>query len=124
MALSALAITTPQTPLFNIHKPSSSFSPFSCVSPLSHEKDQKFTLNMVPAAAKRCMFNVSVGLLAAASMFALTPMNADATRIEYYATVGEPLCEINYVRSGLGFCDVEVGSGQEAPYGELINVSF
>lgn len=65
---------------------------------------------------------MGLGLLAA-SVLALSPLDANATRIEYYATVGEPLCDYNYVRSGLGYCDISVGSGVEAPYGELINVS-
>ncbi|TQD87591.1 hypothetical protein C1H46_026890 [Malus baccata] len=54
---------------------------------------------------------------------ALSPLEVDATRIEYYATVGESLCELNFVISGLGFYDVSVGSGVDAPRGELINVS-
>ncbi|KAM1504160.1 hypothetical protein ACFX1X_000313 [Malus domestica] len=53
---------------------------------------------------------------------ALSPLEVDATRIEYYATVGEPLCELNFVLSGLGFYDVSVGSGVEVPRGELINM--
>ncbi|BBH05657.1 FK506-binding protein 16-2 [Prunus dulcis] len=67
--------------------------------------------------------DVGFGLLAA-SLVALSPLEANATRIEYYATVGEPLCELNFVRSGLGFCDVSVGSGVDAPRGELINVHY
>ncbi|KAF2293090.1 hypothetical protein GH714_036522 [Hevea brasiliensis] len=51
-------------------------------------------------------------------------MDADATRIEYYATVADPLCDFNFVRSGLGYCDISVGSGQEAPYGELVDVHY
>ncbi|CAI0429018.1 unnamed protein product [Linum tenue] len=52
-------------------------------------------------------------------------MDADATRIiEYYATVGEPLCEFSFVRSGLGYCDVAEGPGEEAPYAELINIHY
>lgn len=55
---------------------------------------------------------------------ALTPLDANATRIEYYATVADPPCEFNFVPSGLGYCDISVGSGVEAPYSELINVSL
>lgn len=66
---------------------------------------------------------MGIGLLAA-SVVALSPLEANATRVEYYATVGEPLCEMNFARSGLGFCDLSVGSGVQAPRGELINVSF
>lgn len=73
--------------------------------------------------SKKSVFNVGIGLLAA-SFVALSPLEANATRIEYYATVGEPLCEMKFARSGLGFCDVSIGSGIEPPRGELINVSF
>lgn len=65
---------------------------------------------------------MGIGVLAA-SVLALSPLDANATRIEYYATVGEPLCEFRYVPSGLGYCDLAVGSGEEVPYNELINVS-
>lgn len=59
----------------------------------------------------------------AAAVLGLSPLKADATRVEYYATVGEPLCELSYTKSGLGYCDVIVGVGEEVPRGELINVS-
>ncbi|MCE3052465.1 Photosynthetic NDH subunit of lumenal location 4, chloroplastic [Datura stramonium] len=51
-------------------------------------------------------------------------LNADATRIEYYATTAEPTCEFNFARSGLGYCDIVVGSGQEAPYNQLVNIHY
>ncbi|KAL4391594.1 hypothetical protein AHAS_Ahas03G0260700 [Arachis hypogaea] len=66
---------------------------------------------------------IGIGIVAS-SVVALTPFNADATRIEYYATTAEPLCEYNYVKSGLGYCDILEGFGDEAPLGELINVSY
>lgn len=66
---------------------------------------------------------VGIGLLAS-SVIALTPFQADATRIEYYATTADPPCEFSFARSGLGYCDIAPGSGVEAPYGELINVSL
>uniref|UniRef100_A0A0F7H0T2 peptidylprolyl isomerase n=1 Tax=Geranium incanum TaxID=1158081 RepID=A0A0F7H0T2_9ROSI len=75
------------------------------------------------ASVKKRLFDVGIGILAA-SVFALSPIEADATRIEYYATVEEPSCELNYVRSGLGFCDIEVGFGEEVPRGELIDVHY
>ncbi|XP_042394992.1 photosynthetic NDH subunit of lumenal location 4, chloroplastic-like isoform X1 [Zingiber officinale] len=50
--------------------------------------------------------------------------DANATRIQYFATVGEPLCDMNFARSGLGFCDVAVGTGAVAPRSELINVHY
>lgn len=62
---------------------------------------------------------MGIGLLA----FSAPMLDANATRIEYYATVGEPLCDLNFVKSGLGFCDVVVGKGVQVPGGELINVS-
>ncbi|XP_047317152.1 photosynthetic NDH subunit of lumenal location 4, chloroplastic [Impatiens glandulifera] len=68
---------------------------------------------------------VNVGLsLLASSMVALTPMDANATRIEYFATVADPPCEFRFAPSGLGYCDVAVGYGEEAPYGELINIHY
>ncbi|WOL08677.1 hypothetical protein Cni_G17430 [Canna indica] len=70
---------------------------------------------------RRRLFGVGAALLVVASPFA---GNANATRIEYYATVGEPLCDMNFARSGLGYCDVAVGTGVEAPRGELINIHY
>ncbi|XP_065040516.1 photosynthetic NDH subunit of lumenal location 4, chloroplastic-like [Musa acuminata AAA Group] len=73
----------------------------------------------VPSTNRR-LFGVGVGILAASSFAS----DASATRIEYYATVGEPLCDMSFARSGLGYCDVAIGTGVEAPRGELINVHY
>ncbi|PIN03017.1 FKBP-type peptidyl-prolyl cis-trans isomerase [Handroanthus impetiginosus] len=73
---------------------------------------------------KKQIMGVAAGLLAASAVAAATPLSADATRIEYYATVSEPSCELNFVRSGLGYCDVVVGSGEEVPFSQLINVHY
>ncbi|KAH7652712.1 Peptidyl-prolyl cis-trans isomerase Fpr3/Fpr4-like protein [Dioscorea alata] len=54
----------------------------------------------------------------------LVPLDANATRIEYYATVGEPLCDYNFAKSGLAYCDVSIGNGVQPPRGELINVHY
>ncbi|XP_025014861.1 photosynthetic NDH subunit of lumenal location 4, chloroplastic isoform X2 [Ricinus communis] len=127
MAFSALAITSPKT-LFTIHrpvfpsKPTSSLSPFSCFSCLSTHKDANISSNSVSTIKKR-IFDVGIGILAA-SILSFAPMDANATRIEYYATVGDPLCDFTFVRSGLGYCDLSVGTGEEAPYAELINVHY
>lgn len=98
-------------------------------------KQYSFTSKTSSTSSPRCCFSsphrkgsskslVSAGIgFLAASILALSPQNADATRIEYYATVGEPFCELNFVPSGLGYCDVSVGAGEEAPYNELVNVS-
>ncbi|CAI8618994.1 unnamed protein product [Vicia faba] len=68
---------------------------------------------------------VRIGLgIVAAWVMGLTALDADATRIEYYATVAEPMCELNYAKSGLGYCDVVEGFGDEAPLGELINIHY
>ncbi|KAJ9670798.1 hypothetical protein PVL29_026998 [Vitis rotundifolia] len=109
MAISALTVATvkPQTLQTHHPKPSLSFKPIAnCIS-----------------STKRPVLDVGIGLLAA-SVVALSPLEATATRIEYYATVGEPNCELNFAKSGLGYCDVAVGSGEEAPFGELINVHY
>ncbi|KAK9148476.1 hypothetical protein Scep_007233 [Stephania cephalantha] len=88
----------------------------------NHSSSLNFSVETISAAKKR-LFDCGMGLLLA-SMVVGSPMEANATRIEYYATVGEPLCELNFVRSGLGYCDVAVGSGNEAPYNELINIHY
>ncbi|KAJ1412860.1 FKBP-type peptidyl-prolyl cis-trans isomerase domain [Sesbania bispinosa] len=72
---------------------------------------------------KNRFVGIGVGFVAA-WMVGLTALNADATRIEYYATVGDPPCELNYVKSGLGYCDIAEGFGDEAPLGELINIHY
>ncbi|XP_027364001.1 photosynthetic NDH subunit of lumenal location 4, chloroplastic [Abrus precatorius] len=72
---------------------------------------------------KNPLVGIGIGVVTAWVM-GFTALNADATRIEYYATVGEPLCELNYVKSGLGYCDIVEGTGDEAPLGELINVHY
>ncbi|XP_058010276.1 photosynthetic NDH subunit of lumenal location 4, chloroplastic isoform X2 [Hevea brasiliensis] len=125
MELSAIAFTSPRSP-FTKHKPvlpakpTSSLSTFSCFSTLSRDKEPVLSSNS-DYTRENCLFGVGIGLLAA-SVLAFSPMDADATRIEYYATVADPLCDFNFVRSGLGYCDISVGSGQEAPYGELVDV--
>ncbi|PPD74584.1 hypothetical protein GOBAR_DD28488 [Gossypium barbadense] len=127
MATSALVIATakPLTHRFSNSKHTSSPS-FSCScsssTPLPPPNEPKLSFNSKPVA-KQCVFNVGVGLLAA-SLLACSPLEADATRIEYFATVGEPQCELNYAKSGLGYCDVIVGSGVEAPRGELVNIHY
>ncbi|XP_065876479.1 photosynthetic NDH subunit of lumenal location 4, chloroplastic [Euphorbia lathyris] len=122
MAFSASAISSP-TNLFTIHTPTSrSKPPFSCLSCSSLDKHPNLSSNSFSTTKKRIL-NVGLGLLAA-SFLTFAPLEANATRIEYYATVADPLCDFNFVRSGLGYCDLSAGSGVEAPYGELINVHY
>ncbi|XP_059432556.1 photosynthetic NDH subunit of lumenal location 4, chloroplastic [Corylus avellana] len=134
MAVSTLTVTTPK--LYSLQtfnpksffttKPSSSSSP-SCCSGSSracflNADDAKLSIASTSATKKR-VFDMGIGLLAASAL-AMSPLDANATRIEYYATVGEPLCELNFVKSGLGYCDVSVGPGAQAPYAELIDVHY
>ncbi|KAL2343025.1 hypothetical protein Fmac_004310 [Flemingia macrophylla] len=72
---------------------------------------------------KNPLLGIGIGVVTACVM-GLTALDADATRIEYYATVEEPSCEYNYVKSGLGYCDIAEGFGDEAPYAELINIHY
>ncbi|TKY60319.1 Photosynthetic NDH subunit of lumenal location 4 [Spatholobus suberectus] len=72
---------------------------------------------------KNPLVGIGIGVVTAC-VVGFTALDADATRIEYYATVGEPLCQYNYVKSGLGYCDIVEGFGDEAPLGELINVHY
>ncbi|XP_077224953.1 FK506-binding protein 16-2 isoform X2 [Tasmannia lanceolata] len=87
----------------------------------SSNTDSKLSLEPIPTT-KRGFFYMGFGLLAS-SIIGSVPF-ASATRIEYYATVGEPSCELNFARSGLGYCDIAVGSGVEPPLGELINIHY
>ncbi|XP_019086159.1 PREDICTED: photosynthetic NDH subunit of lumenal location 4, chloroplastic isoform X2 [Camelina sativa] len=91
----------------------SSSSSFSCLCSSSTDCEPKLSV-------KKRVFGMGLGFLAA-SILSLTPLDADATRIEYYATVGDPLCEYSYAKSGLGFCDLDVGFGDEAPRGVMVN---
>ncbi|CAI0554498.1 unnamed protein product [Linum tenue] len=129
MALSASAAIASPKSLFraqalpSISKPTCSFSCFSSWQPqFDRNANSNPSSNSVPKRKNRIV-DVGIGLLSA-SILALSPMDADATRIEYYATVGEPMCEFNFVRSGLGYCDVIEGPGEEAPYAELINIHY
>ncbi|THG19262.1 hypothetical protein TEA_006688 [Camellia sinensis var. sinensis] len=124
MAVSTLSIVVTPKPhalqTFNpklslTFKPSNatySCSSFRCSSSLNS--------NSPPNNVRRVLDIVGLGLLAS-SVVALLPLDASATRIEYYATVAEPPCELNFARSGLGYCDLAVGSGEVAPLGELVN---
>lgn len=95
---------------------SSSSSSFSCLCSSSSDCEPKLSV-------KKRVFGVGLGFLAA-SILSLTPLDADATRIDYYATVGDPLCQYSYAKSGLGFCDLDVGFGDEAPRGVLVNIHY
>ncbi|CAL5055914.1 unnamed protein product [Urochloa decumbens] len=77
----------------------------------------------VASAGRRGVLALGAGFLASAAL--LYPAgDAGATRIEYYATVGDKLCDLSLVKSGLAYCDVEVGTGAQPPRGELINVHY
>ncbi|KAJ0770549.1 putative peptidylprolyl isomerase [Helianthus annuus] len=72
---------------------------------------------------KKGLAGVGIGLLAA-SMLLSSPLDANATRIEYYATVAEPPCDLQFAPSGLGYCDLDPGFGEQAPYSTLINIHY
>lgn len=135
MAISALSVSTAK---LNTHQSftaiASSIRPNKCSCNSSKAKSSgigisndnaklSWASNFVGPGTKKWAFDVGLGLLVA-SVVAISPLDAEATRVEYYATVGEPSCDLNFARSGLGYCDVKPGSGAEAPYGELINVSL
>ncbi len=129
MAVSALTLKTP-----NLHAPQTfnpnksffttkpTFSSSSCFCSCSSNADNAKLSTASTSATKKRVFDIGIGLLAA-SILCFSPLDASATRVEYYATVEEPSCELNFARSGLGYCDVVLGSGVEVPYSELINVS-
>ncbi|XP_031093775.1 photosynthetic NDH subunit of lumenal location 4, chloroplastic [Ipomoea triloba] len=114
MAVSTLPLAAPKL---------QPFTPKSTISP-----PFRVTASLQPspnatAYSKRQILQLGVGLFAA-SMVASTPLEADATRIEYYATTADPPCDFTFAPSGLGYCDITVGSGQEAPYNTLINIHY
>uniref|UniRef100_A0A0F7H0Y1 peptidylprolyl isomerase n=1 Tax=Pelargonium citronellum TaxID=73188 RepID=A0A0F7H0Y1_9ROSI len=133
MVTSTLSVTVPKPHTFQSsflpkhsisnHRPNLPFSSSFSSSNFSHLVVNNANHSWKWTSIKKCVFDVGIGLLAA-SVLVLSPLEANATRIEYYATVGEPDCELSYVRSGLGYCDVSVGPGKPAPRGELINIHY
>uniref|UniRef100_A0A0F7H191 peptidylprolyl isomerase n=1 Tax=Cypripedium formosanum TaxID=53042 RepID=A0A0F7H191_9ASPA len=122
-ATSTLSISISSLPPLS-SKLSNPISSSSCCKPSSSSLSSTSLSNAgsflsVPASRRR-LIELGIGLLS----FSSPILDATATRIEYYATVGEPLCELNFVKSGLGFCDVAAGTGVPAPAGELINVHY
>ncbi|CAN6246071.1 unnamed protein product [Urochloa humidicola] len=94
----------------------------SVVAPCSSAAAASTSTSSSPQG-RREMLALGAGFLASAAL--LCPAgDAGATRIEYYATVGDKLCDLNLVKSGLAYCDVEVGTGAQPPRGELINVHY
>ncbi|XP_058085110.1 photosynthetic NDH subunit of lumenal location 4, chloroplastic isoform X2 [Magnolia sinica] len=98
------------------------FKANASLSSSSSNTDSKAPLESI-SVTKRRLFELGVRIFAA-SVLVSAPLDANATRIEYYATVGEPSCDLNFIRSGLGYCDVAVGTGVEPPFGELINIHY
>ncbi|KAJ4964702.1 hypothetical protein NE237_016551 [Protea cynaroides] len=118
MAVTTLSVAAvPKPHHLQTFKPKS-----SCICRSNSNLRSELSLELKSSTKKR-LFDLGLGFLAASVMIS-SPLDANATRIEYFATVSEPSCELNFVRSGLGFCDVAVGTGNEAPYGELINIHY
>ncbi|KAI3842352.1 hypothetical protein MKW98_026142 [Papaver atlanticum] len=92
-------------------------------SSISCSGDSNGGLSQSITVAKREILSLGLGILTSAMVIA-SPLEANATRIEYYATVGDPPCELSYAKSGLGYCDVSPGFGDNAPLGELINIHY
>uniref|UniRef100_A0A2N9EUT5 peptidylprolyl isomerase n=1 Tax=Fagus sylvatica TaxID=28930 RepID=A0A2N9EUT5_FAGSY len=130
MAVSALTLKTPNLHALQTFNPNKSFfttkpsfSSSSCFCSCSSNADNAKLSTASTSATKKRVFDIGIGLLAT-SILCFSPLDASATRVEYYATVEEPSCELNFARSGLGYCDVVLGSGVEVPYSELINVHY
>lgn len=110
--------------------PTLSSSPYPSPSPSSSSSSDAASSSS-SSSSNSCLGSISLSrrkLLAAAGCGVLASTvavasEAGATRIEYYATVGEPLCDMSFAKSGLGFCDIALGTGVQAPRGELINVT-
>ncbi|KAF8702788.1 hypothetical protein HU200_032619 [Digitaria exilis] len=101
---------------------SASHSPSTSSSPPCHAAAAPPQV-VASAPGRRGLLAMGAGFLASAAL--LCPAgDAGATRIEYYATVGDKLCDLNLAKSGLAYCDLEVGTGVQPPRGELINVHY
>ncbi|MCL7029061.1 hypothetical protein MKW94_007915 [Papaver nudicaule] len=109
--------------LLNQGLKSKPFSSLTLKPTISCSSDSNGALLQSVNVAKRQILSLGLGVLTSAMVIA-SPLEANATRIEYYATVGEPPCELKYAKSGLGYCDVSPGFGDNAPYGELINIHY
>ncbi|XP_073011211.1 photosynthetic NDH subunit of lumenal location 4, chloroplastic [Typha latifolia] len=131
MAISTLSLSSPNPRLLpslpKSHKSSTfcnkalafplSSPPFSREEPTS--TSSSCSLDSI-SSTKRRFVELGIALLASP----MVAPDAKATRIEYYATVGEPLCDMSFAKSGLGYCDVAVGTGVRPPRGELINIHY
>ncbi|KMZ68300.1 Peptidyl-prolyl cis-trans isomerase [Zostera marina] len=89
----------------------------SCFSPGKGETTEPSST----AGTRRKLVGLGIGIIASSFV---TLQDANATRVEYYATVGEPSCELTFAKSGLGYCDTKAGTGVEPPIGELINIHY
>lgn len=125
-SLSSMASTPIPSP--QLAKPSSralsavSATPCTSASTSSSPPCHAAAPQVASSAGRRGLLALGAGFLASAAL--LCPAgDAEATRIEYYATVGDKLCDLNLAKSGLAYCDLEVGTGVQPPRGELINVS-
>ncbi|CAO2830688.1 unnamed protein product [Amaranthus hypochondriacus] len=127
MAVCATAATSTLSVIGIVNTNSSFFrKPISSKwNPINHYPSSKLrdTSNVITEKKKTVEMGL-IGLMTASSLLFGFPSEADATRIEYYATTAEPSCELNVVSSGLAYCDLVVGSGDPAPYNTLINVHY
>ncbi|KAG9451656.1 hypothetical protein H6P81_011621 [Aristolochia fimbriata] len=126
MVLSAVTPPLKLTPLLPTFKccysTEKAFPSPPCSSSSSSELESQSAIKS-KLSTRRGILDMAVGLMAASLVVSTSP-DANATRVQYYATVGEPLCDLSFVKSGLGYCDVAVGTGAEAPFGELINIHY
>ncbi|XP_066322606.1 photosynthetic NDH subunit of lumenal location 4, chloroplastic-like isoform X2 [Miscanthus floridulus] len=125
-SLSSL-VASSQIPTPLLPKPSSralAVAPCSSASTSSTPPLHAAAPDQVSASAgRRGLLALGAGFLASAALL-IPAGDAGATRVEYYATVGDKLCDLSLVKSGLAYCDVEVGTGVQPPRGELINVHY
>ncbi|XP_078172981.1 FK506-binding protein 16-2 isoform X2 [Carex rostrata] len=123
MAISMLSLPKPTIiPSFRNPQKTPHFLPKS-TSSISSPSTSSLPEETSPCISynRRRLIELGIGVLAF-PLFSVS--GANATRIQYYATVGEKLCDMNFVKSGLGFCDVSIGTGIQPPRGELINIHY
>ncbi|GLT92902.1 hypothetical protein SLE2022_107140 [Rubroshorea leprosula] len=128
MATSAITTATLKPLTHHISNPTPNSPPsfcsvsFSSLSRSPLPDDTKPFMNPEFAAKKR-RFDMGLGFWAAL-ILALSPFDANATRIENPAAARESFCELNIAHSFPGYCNALVGSIEELPSGFLVNVSL
>ncbi|CAD6242347.1 unnamed protein product [Miscanthus lutarioriparius] len=95
----------------------------SSASPSTSSTPSRHAAAPAASAGRRGLLALGAGFLSSAALL-IPAGDAGATRVEYYATVGDQLCDLSLVKSGLAYCDVEVHYTARFPDGTLFDSSY